>query len=176
MFFMEIILIDILKSLLPALIVGFLAYYFFDSFIKNEDGRRRFLLQKDNQADALPVRLQAYERLALFLERIKPGQLLIRIKPQGENKADYEQLLIMTIEQEFEHNLSQQIYMTDELWNIIKSAKNGTIQIIRQTGLRETLTTAAQLRETILQDLVDNTPPSSVALEYLKKEIKEVIG
>ncbi|WP_031425657.1 hypothetical protein [Flavimarina sp. Hel_I_48] len=173
---METILIEILKSLLPAVIVALLAYYFFNGFIKNEDGRRRFLLQKDNQADALPVRLQAYERLALFLERIKPSQLLIRISPQSDDKSAYEQLLILTIEQEFEHNLSQQIYLSDELWNIIKSAKNGTIQIVRQTVHNPTITTAGQLREHILQELLDNTPPSSVALEYLKKEIKEVIG
>lgn len=173
---MENMLIETLKMIAPALIVGLLAYYFFDGFIKNEDGRRRFLLQKDSQADALPIKLQAYERLTLFLERIKPGQLLVRTIPQTETKSEYEQLLIMTIEQEFEHNLSQQIYLSDELWNIIKSAKNGTIQIIRQTSTKEDITSATQLRESILQDLIDKTPPSVVALEYLKKEIKEVIG
>lgn len=160
----------------PALIVGGLAYYFFDSFIKNEDGRRRFLLQKDHQADSLPVRLQAYERLTLFLERIKPGQLLIRIKPEQDDVSRYEQLLILTIEQEFEHNLSQQIYMSDELWNIIKSSKNRTIQLIRQCAAREEISTAASLREQVLQELMEKTEPSQVALEYLKKEIREVIG
>ncbi len=172
----DTILIQLLFAVAPAIIVALLAYYFFNGFIKNEDGRRRFLLQKDAQADSLPIRLQAYERLTLFLERIKPGQLLIRIKPNGENKSQYEQLLITTIDQEFEHNLSQQIYMSDELWNVIKSAKNGTIQIIRQATLREDADSAQAVRETILSDMVNQTVPSSVALEYLKKEITAVIG
>jgi len=173
---MEDIIIQLLISLGPALVVGLLAYYFFNAFIKNEDGRRRFLLQKDSQADTLPVRLQAYERLTLFLERIKPSQLLIRIKPENEDKSSYAQQLVFSIDQEFEHNLSQQIYMSDELWNIIKSAKNGTIQLIRQQANGNEITSANELREAILTELMERTAPSLVALEYLKKEIKEVLG
>lgn len=173
---MEDLLTQLLIALSPALVVGLLAYYFFNAFIKNEDGRRRFLLQKDSQADTLPVRLQAYERLTLFLERIKPSQLLIRITPDGENKTDYEQQLIFSIEQEFEHNLSQQIYMSDELWNIIKSAKNGTIRLIRQQANGNEITSANELREAILTELMEKTAPSLVALEYLKKEIKEILS
>lgn len=152
----------------------FTGLLFFNAFIKNEDGRRRFLLQKDSQADTLPVRLQAYERLTLFLERIKPAQLLIRIKPDGENKGSYEQQLIFTIEQEFEHNLSQQIYMSDELWNIIKSAKNGTIQLIRQQANGNEINSAAELREAILTEFMERTAPSQVALEYLKKKSRKL--
>lgn len=173
---LEDVLIQLLLSIAPAIVVALLAYYFFNGFIKNEDGRRRFLLQKDAQADSLPIRLQAYERLTLFLERIKPDQLLIRIKPKGESKTHYEQLLVGTIDQEFEHNLSQQIYMSDELWNVIKSAKNGTMQILRQTAKRDDVESAQQMREFILSEMLNQTIPSSVALEYLKKEIKEVIG
>lgn len=173
---MEDLIIQLLIAVCPALVVGLLAYYFFNAFIKNEDGRRRFLLQKDRQADTLPVRLQAYERLTLFLERIKPSQLLIRITPDGENKNSYEQQLVLSIEQEFEHNLSQQIYMSDELWNIIKSAKNSTIQLIRQQAHGREITSADALREAILTELMERTAPSLVALEYLKKEIREVLG
>ncbi|HEA29996.1 MAG TPA: hypothetical protein ENH91_08395 [Leeuwenhoekiella sp.] len=173
---MEDLIIQLLIAVGPALIVGVLAYYFFNGFVKNEDGRRRFLLQKDNRADTLPVRLQAYERLTLFLERMKPSQLLVRVKPNSDDKFNYEQQLLLIIEQEFEHNLSQQIYMSDELWNIIKSAKNGTIQLIRQQANDDAITSADELREAILTDLMEKTPPSVVALEYLKKEIKEIIG
>lgn len=90
----------------PALITGMIAYYFFKEHTKNEDGRRRFLLHKDLQVNALPIRLQAYERMALFLERISPNKLLIRISPTSSDKDSYESLLIASIEQEFEHNLS----------------------------------------------------------------------
>ena len=172
----ENILTQLLITVAPAIIVALIAYYFFNGFIKNEDGRRRFLLQKDAQADSLPIRLQAYERLTLFLERIKPNQLLIRVKPNSEDKAQYEQLLIGTIDQEFEHNLSQQIYMSDEVWNVITSAKNGTIKLLRHTALREDINSAQAMRETILAEMINHTAPSSVALEYLKREVKEAIG
>ena len=97
-------IIELLFSLLPALIVGAIAYYFFKQHIENEEGRRRFLLQKNMQKEAFPLRLQAYERMALFLERIAPSKLLIRLNPISSNKEDYETLLVATIQQEFEHN------------------------------------------------------------------------
>ena len=173
---MEDNIIQILIAVGPTIVVGVLAYYFFNRFIENEDGRRRFLLHKDMQADVLPVRLQAYERLTLFLERISPSQLLVRVAPQGTDKNAYEKLLIANIEQEFEHNLAQQIYMSDELWNIIKSAKNGMIKLIRGNALKPEVTTANQLREAVLKEIIDKSAPTVVALEYLKKEVKELFG
>ena len=71
--------------LLPALIVGALAFYFLNVYVRTEEQRRRFLLQKENQKQALPIRLQAYERMALFLERIAPGNLLLRVSPYNDS-------------------------------------------------------------------------------------------
>ena len=173
---MEDNIIRILIAVGPAIVVGVLAYYFFNRFIENEDGRRRFLLHKDMQADVLPVRLQAYERLTLFLERIAPSQLLLRVAPTDTDKTSYEKLLIANIEQEFEHNLAQQIYMSDELWNIVKSAKNGTIKLIRGSALKPEVTNANQLREAVLKEILDKAAPTVIALEYLKKEVKELFG
>ena len=129
--------IDLFLFAIPSLITGLIAYYFFKEHTKNEDGRRRFLLQKELQVNALPLRLQAYERMAIFLERITPSKLLIRVAPTSSNIESYESLLIASIEQEFEHNLSQQIYISDECWNIITAAKNATIQLIRKASLLE---------------------------------------
>ena len=98
-------IVDLILYAIPALITGIIAYYFFKEHTKNEDGRRRFLLHKDMQVNAMPLRLQAYERMALFLERISPNNLLVRVVPKSSNKGDYEALLIATIEQEYEHNL-----------------------------------------------------------------------
>ena len=123
-------IIDLFLYTLPAIITGVIAYYFFREHTKNEDGRRRFLLKKDMQVNAMPLRLQAYERMALFLERITPAKLLVRINPISSNKEDYESLLIQNIEQEFEHNLSQQIYVSDKCWSIITASKNATILVV----------------------------------------------
>ena len=69
--------------LLPAIIVGIVAYYFFKGHTANEEGRRRYLIQKEAQNKTIPIRLQAYERLTLFLERIDPNKLLIRVNRRG---------------------------------------------------------------------------------------------
>lgn len=167
-------LIELLSYTFPAIITGLVAYYFFNLHTKNEEVRRRYLLNKDAQKDSLPLRLQAFERMTLFLERINPGKLLIRISPNSEDKNDYENWLISTIEQEFEHNLTQQIYMSDECWTVIVSAKNATIQLIRRTNRSEIVDTANKLREVIMNDLMDKQSPSSVALSYIKNEVKHL--
>ncbi|MDX1362614.1 MAG: hypothetical protein R3243_00305 [Arenibacter latericius] len=169
----EVDILQLFAYLLPAVVTGAVAFYFFRLHTKNEDGRRRFLLHKDSQTKTLPIRLQAYERMALFLERISIPSLVVRISPTSNNKNDYENLLIKSIENEFDHNLSQQIYMTDECWNIIKAAKSATIQIIRKAGMSES-DTADKLREDILNASMDKASPSATALSFVKKEIREL--
>lgn len=156
--------------LLPAVVTGVVAFYFFKLHTKNEEGRRRYLLHKDSQASTLPIRLQAYERMALFLERISIPNLVVRVAPKSADKAAYENLLIKSIENEFDHNLSQQIYLTDELWNVIKAAKGATVQMIRKAAMSET-DSADKLREDILTETMDKTSPSTTALAFVKKEI-----
>lgn len=165
----------ILTAILPALIVGVIAYFLFRSYFRNEDLRRRFLLHRENQKTALPLRLQAYERMTLFLERISPGKLLFRIKPTSVEKELYEQLLIKTIEQEFEHNLAQQIYLSNDCWDYIKTAKNATIGMIRKITATEAVTSADDLRQNLLKSLIDKPAPSDAALAFIKKEVKNFI-
>ena len=158
----------------PALITGMIAYYFFKEHTKNEDGRRRFLLHKELQVNSLPLRLQAYERMVLFLERISPTKLLIRVSPTSSDEDNYESLLVATIEQEFEHNLSQQIYVSEECWNIIAAAKNATIQLIRKAGLLEKTGTADKLREVILTEMMEKRAPSDAAISFIKNEVSDM--
>ncbi len=167
-------IIDLFLFAIPALITGLIAYYFFKEHTKNEDGRRRYLLHKDMQVNAMPLRLQAYERMAIFLERITPSKLLIRVVPTSSNKEDYESLLIANIEQEFEHNLSQQIYLSDDCWNIITAAKNATIQLIRKASLLEKTATANKLREVVLTEMMEKRAPSDAALSFIKQEVSEM--
>lgn len=167
-------LIEALLYAVPALITGLIAYYFFKEHTKNEDGRRRFLLKKDMQVNAMPLRLQAYERMAIFLERISPSKLITRVRPTSSDKESYEELLVANIEQEFEHNLSQQIYITDDCWNIICAAKNATIQLIRKASKLETTDSANKLREVVLTEVINKRPPSDTALSYIKQEVSDM--
>lgn len=85
---------------------------------------------KDAMGVVLPLRLQAYERMALFLERIEPNQLVMRIHSQGLTVGQEQNLLLTAIRSEFEHNLSQQIYISTPVWNKVSDAKEDIIDII----------------------------------------------
>ncbi|WP_298392412.1 hypothetical protein [Flavobacterium sp.] len=169
-------IIELAFYTLPALITGAVAYYSFQTFSKSEEQRRRFNLLKENQKQALPLKLQAYERLALFLERTNPSKLLIRVAPITNDKVDYQNLLIQHIEQEFEHNLTQQIYVTNECWTMIVTAKNTLIQNIRKTTMNPEVANADKLRETILSNLFESSESATnLALSYLKTEIRDFL-
>ena len=167
-------IIELLSYTLPTIVTGLIAYYFFKLHTKNENNRRNYLLRKENQKIALPLRLQAYERMSLFLERISPPNLLVRVPPTGNDKPAYFKKLLTSIEKEFEHNLAQQIYVTDPCWNVIKTAKNNTINIIRDTMLEGELKDARAMREAIIQRTVENEPPSNTALAYIKSEVHKI--
>ena len=167
-------IIEILAYTLPSIITGSVAYFLFNSYFKDQQNTRRWLLQKEVQKEALPLRLQAYERMSLYLERINPTKLLIRIAPISNDKNDYENLIIAHVEQEFEHNLTQQIYMSDECWTIIVTAKNATIQMIRKANMSDRVDNADKLREVVLSDLMEKQSPSNAALAYIKNEVGQL--
>ncbi|GAA4319294.1 hypothetical protein GCM10023115_45630 [Pontixanthobacter gangjinensis] len=167
-------ILDFLYAILPAIVVGFVSFYFFSSYSKNEENRRRFLLLREKQKTSLPIRLQAYERLALLLERISPGQILFRVKPTSEDADMYANLLIANIEQEFEHNLAQQIYVSNDCWDYVKTAKNATITLIRKATEKEEVNTTDELRQVILKNMMDKQAPTDAALSYIKKEVKSL--
>ena len=167
-------LISYVAYLLPAIIVGIIAYYFFKGHTANEEGRRRYLIQKEAQKQVLPLRLQAYERITLYLERIDPIKLLVRIKPYSDSKDDYENLLVKTIEQEYDHNLTQQIYVTPECWNLLVAAKNATIHVIRQGAILEKEDDVDKMRQGIIQNFMEETSPSQKAITYVKGEVSEL--
>ncbi len=167
-------LIELASYTLPAIVTGLVAYNLFNSYFKDQQNTRRWLLQKDNRKDTLPLRLQAYERITLLMERINPSQLLIRIAPISEDKNDYANYVIAQIEQEFEHNLAQQIYISDECWSLVTTAKNATIQMIRLATKSEKATNADQMREVILSDLLGKTSPSNAALAVIKNEVSQL--
>src|SRR6218665_527316 len=169
-------IIEVLLYAVPSIITGGVAYYLFDSYFKDQQNTRRWLLQRENQKHSLPLRLQAYERLALLLARISPAKLLVRVAPTSDDKTDYQNRLIQHIEQEYEHTITQQVYVTDELWTMLLTAKNTIIQNIRKPTLDSSITNADQLREKILSNLLDGQSASSLALSFLKSEVSEVLG
>ena len=155
---------------IPALVTGVIAFLFFREHTNNENNRRNFILKESIQKESLPIRLQAYERLTLFLERISPQNLLKRVSPISQEVEDYKSLLIKTVEQEYEHNLSQQIYVSDPCWRIVSAAKNSTIQTIVSFKNKD-VSTANDIRPLLLDILLDNEVTAEMALNYLNEEV-----
>lgn len=124
--------LEILKYLLPALLVVLITYLMLSNFMDNEEKRRTYLLRRETRKASLSCKLQAYERMALFLERITPSSLLVRVQSGGLNVRDYHALLLKSVRDEFEHNLSQQIYLSDNAWRQVVHAKSATVGILNK--------------------------------------------
>ena len=155
---------------IPALVTGVIAFLFFREHTDNENNRRNFILKESIQKESLPIRLQAYERLTLFLERISPQNLLKRVSPISQEVENYKSLLIQTVEQEYEHNLSQQIYVSDPCWRIVSAAKNSTIQTIVSFN-NKGVSTANDIRPLLLDILLNNEVTTEIALNFLNEEV-----
>lgn len=168
-------IIELLSYTLPAIVTGAVAYYFFLMHTKGEEKKLKYALLKSNQKQALPLKLQAYERITLFLERINPSSLLIRVTSINNDKIAYAQSLISTIEQEFEHNLTQQIYMSEKCWSVVVASKNATIHIVKKAAENTDVKTAQDLREYVLKAILNSSSPSTAALSFIKEEISEII-
>jgi len=168
-------IIELLSYTIPSVVTGFVAYYFFVNHTKNEERKLKLSLLKENQKQSLPIRLQAYERMALFLERLNPSSLLLRVTSVNNDKGAYATSIINAIDQEFEHNLTQQIYISDKCWSVIITAKNTTVQMIKKVALQESVNGAQELREEILKVTLTSLPPSTTALAFIKEEVKSFI-
>ncbi|MGV7105184.1 DUF7935 family protein [Flavobacterium sp. U410] len=167
-------ILELAAYTLPALITGGTAFILLQKFFNNEENKRRFELLKENQKQSLPIRLQAYERLVLFLERINPVQLLLRVPGTGLNPQSYATLLVHSIQTEYEHNITQQIYVSEEAWNTVLKAKNGIIVLIRNKSITEGITNADEMRQAILTELMESDSVSDIAIAFIKEELKKV--
>lgn len=170
---MEDTLVESIAYILPAVITGLVAYYMFNGFVKQQITSKKLELLSESKKDSLPVKLQSYERMLLFCERINPIKMLVRIKPLSENTHDYLQLLIANVEQEFEHNLVQQIYISNNSWTAILATKNGIINKLKQVA--ETSNTANDLRENVLITYSQKLPPTETAIAIIKSEVKKIL-
>jgi hypothetical protein len=140
----------------------------------SHQNNNKFRSRNDSiKCDVLKIKLQAYERLALFLERISLTNLLTRVHPISTKKEDYQYLLTQTVVQEFEHNISQQIYVSEECWNIILTAMNSNIQYIRNCDSSNNILTADNFRELVLTKTIKDTSSTGIALSFLKNEVNK---
>lgn len=165
-------LFEIIKIVLPSAIVFLTAYYLVKNFLDHESRKRIVDLKLANQTVITPIRLQAYERVILFLERINPSSMVMRLNKIGGAQA-FQSELLKTVRTEFEHNLSQQIYMSTKSWDAVVKSKEETIKLINVAATRVTAESSAmELAQAIVGVSAQLTElPTKAAIDFIKKEI-----
>lgn len=158
---------------LPALITGGVAYMILSRFIDKDNSEKKFDTLIAKKKESLPIKLQAYERLLLFCERINPSKLLLRVNPIGDDANSYLHLLLGNIEQEFEHNLVQQLYVSDDVWKAVVGSKLAIINKLNEVS--EKSKNAKELREKLLIDFSKNESPTETAVAIIKQEVKKLL-
>lgn len=167
--------VDLIKIIVPALIVLYAAYLLVRSFIAREIDLKRLEVRGRSIETTLPMRLQAYERIALFLERITPDNLLLRISIPGLPAKEFQHLLLNEIRNEYNHNVSQQIFMSEDVWDLVKGAKEDLILTINESiSELDEQATSLDLSKKIMEKSM-NKPSDAIAfaLSELKKEIHQ---
>ncbi|WP_435262693.1 hypothetical protein [Tenacibaculum sp. nBUS_03] len=170
---MEDKIIEGLAYALPALVTGGVAYFILSAFINQDNTEKKFNALIQKKKESLPIKLQAYERMLLFCERINPTKLLIRVTPIGNKTEDYLQLLISSIEQEFEHNLVQQLYISENSWKAVLTSKLAIISKLRKVA--ENAETSKDLRENVLIDYSKEENPTEMVVTFLKKDVQKLL-
>lgn len=178
-FIMSTALVIILA--VAVVIFGFWIIQF--SNFRNEEKKRQWELKRESQKTISPIRLRAYERLTLLLERTKPEHMIMELR---QNQPDafttwtigqVQQYLLQTIRAEFDHNQSQQVYVSDEVWDMIINARDQMAAfVIAITGqLPPNATVQVYIQALMTAYSSNGTTPTDKALEYLKNEAKELM-
>lgn len=170
------VLIEILQIVLPAGLVLYGVYLITRLFITRELEKAKMEIRGRSIEAVLPNRLQAYERIILLLERISPQSLLVRVNNGDYSAAELHQILLSEIRNEYNHNVSQQIYMSHEAWELVKSAKEDLIISINEaaSGMKKeskSLELSKKILDLYLSKEVD---PIGNAIYEIKKEISRV--
>lgn len=169
-------LLLILVALLPSVVVFLTAFLLIRNFLGEKTSERLHEIRKDDHRQVLPLRLQAYERLVLFMERISPGTLVLRVHKSNMSTRMLHSEVIATIREEFEHNVTQQIYVSDKAWAKVKKAKEETIRLMNlsyeQTGDNPSGT---EFSQRVFENMSRLThTPSQEGLIALKEEVRRM--
>lgn len=170
--------LEILKYTIPAIIVLIASYLIVQKFLVSELKRKQLALLHDSQDITVRLRLQAYERLALFSERIHPRNLLPRTYVTGMTVRDFQQALIFNIRTEFEHNLSQQIYVSKNVWDTVRNVREQEMAMINQIAQSIDPEAPAKDLHASIFNYILTAPgelPSDVALHIINEEAKRVL-
>jgi uncharacterized protein YjaZ len=168
------LLSDFLKLIVPAGLVLYGMYLTVKLLLEREADRHRNDIKTQYTETVVPVRLQAYERMVLFLERISPNNLLLRLGSSSTTVLEFQQRLLQEIRDEYNHNLSQQVYMSQGVWDQVQSAMNDVMMLINQaSGDVRPDAPAIDLSKRIFERIIQkDKQPTTDALKAVKEEIQ----
>jgi len=168
---------DIILVTIPPLIVFLTSFFLLRNMIRNEQEKRRQEIILQANRTVTPIRLQAYERLVLFLERISLESLIIRVHTPGMSAAQLHSALLSNIRNEFEHNLSQQIYISPQAWEVVKNARSNIIKLINTEFEKVSeKTTGIEFSRILLEKIMElEKEPTKAAIEFVKSEAARLI-
>lgn len=172
-------LLEILKYTLPALIVLIVSYLIVQKFLVAELQRKQIALLHESHNLTIPMRLQAYERLTIYTERIQTRQIMPRVYVQGMTVSELRQALVMTINAEWEHNLSQQIYVSRQVWETVKHMKEQELALIHTIAQQMPAEAPAKDLQIRLADYLgeqEGETPGAIALAIISEEAKRVLS
>ena len=172
------IIIEIAKFLLPCATIVLIAYWLINRPIKLEKLRLDSATESANFKVIAPIKLAAYERLVLFLERTSPDEILNREIENNMSTFELQVKLLRVIREEFEHNVAQQIYVTPKEWQAVVDAKNDILQLINicatQVNSNDKAITLAQTNRRTYNESAQT--PTQTAIALLKNEISRLIN
>lgn len=165
--------LDILKYTLAGVSVFFIAYFTVKGHFNSYYNLKALEYKKLVLKDVLPLKLQAYERMTLFIERINPTNLMLRLHYPGMAALEMQALVLAEVKAEYQHNISQQLYIDKDTWRIIKRVKDDTVGLINQAVASiSPESTAVELSKLVfarLDELEEN--PYDLALFVLKNDL-----
>ncbi len=168
-------LIDTLMYFIPAAIALGAIFLYIKRHQDNEYQLKLLEFRRSIQKEMLPLRFQAFERVTLFLERISPQNLLVRVHQNGMTASQFQMELISTIRSEYEHNITQQVYMSTQSWEAVKNAKEEMVKVVNvaASALNENAR-GVDLSKKIFEVILENEfVPTQKALDFIKAEIKQ---
>jgi hypothetical protein len=171
---MEVIL-EILKYTVPSAIIFVGVYFILKSFFENEQRKRELSFKNDNYKLITPIKLQAYERMVLFLERANLSNLVMRTYAGGMSSSLLHSSMLASIRHEYEHNIALQLYIPTVTWKMIKSSKEETIKVINNCADQLNSDASGLELSQFILELAGKvkTTPTEIALEALKSELNK---
>ncbi len=170
------ILLEILAFTIPALVVFLVSYFSIRSFLQHDQRNKLLEIKLKGQQSVTPIRLQAYERIVLLLERISPNNLVMRVAKGNMTASQFHTSLLQTIRNEYDHNLSQQVYITSKAWDYVKIARDETVKLVNSAAITMPKeATGQQLAAKVLENAsASKDLPVDAAINFVKKEINQL--